>query len=121
MEPSKRSWTGILLAFVIHLSFTVLIFYCVLSLIGEYSFPETRHRMNLEWPGTFEAGKRVIEHLKKHYEKSTHLLLIFHCVGFLFLQTWCIPGTFFFNLFGGAIFGIGLGWPLCLFVSSILI
>ena len=60
----------------------------------------------------------MINQLKQHYQENRTLLLAFHGVGFLFLQTWCIPGTFFFNLFAGAIFGIPLGWPLCIFWNT---
>lgn len=72
---------------------------------------------NFAWPTTFEAAKSLITELKMYYDENPVVLLVFNCIGFIFLQTWCIPGTFFFNLFSGAVFGIFVGWPLCLIVS----
>ena len=46
-------------------------------------------------------------------------LLLFFFSNFLSLQTWCIPGTVFFNLLGGAIFGMKIGFPICLFVCKL--
>ena len=34
------------------------------------------------------------------------------------LQTWCIPGTFIFNLLGGALFGTYTGFALCVVVND---
>ena len=32
---------------------------------------------------------------------------------------WCIPGTFIFNLLGGALFGIKLGFFMCVLMNSL--
>ena len=34
------------------------------------------------------------------------------------LQTWCIPGTFFFNLLAGSLFGVKLGFVYCVMANS---
>ncbi len=35
------------------------------------------------------------------------------------MQVWCIPGTFIFNLLGGALFGIKLGFVMCILMNSL--
>ena len=77
-------------------------------------------RLNkLPFPSTFDKTKRLINQLKTHYKNHYFLLTLFHCIGFLLLQTWCIPGTIFFNMFAGAIFDIFIAWPLCLLLNSL--
>ena len=46
------------------------------------------------------------------------MVVLFHCSCFYFLQVWCIPGTFIFNLLGGALFGIKTGFVLCVLMNS---
>lgn len=48
-------------------------------------------------------------------------ILIIHMTGFIFFQTWCIPGTIFFNLFAGACFELHIAVFLCLLVSKSII
>lgn len=48
-------------------------------------------------------------------------ILIIHMTGFIFFQTWCIPGTIFFNLFAGACFELHIAFFLCLLVSKSII
>uniref|UniRef100_M4BZH0 VTT domain-containing protein n=1 Tax=Hyaloperonospora arabidopsidis (strain Emoy2) TaxID=559515 RepID=M4BZH0_HYAAE len=38
---------------------------------------------------------------------------------YLYLQTFAIPGTVFLNLLGGALFGVALGFPLCLAYNTL--
>jgi len=42
-----------------------------------------------------------------------------HAIFSLFLQTFAIPGTTFANLFGGALFGLTLGFPVSLLWSVV--
>ena len=51
-------------------------------------------------------------------ELNLTLSLLTHAIGFLYLQPFAIPGTIFFNLSGGALYGLRLGFPLCLFYNA---
>lgn len=67
-------------------------------------------------PLNFEKLKILCDNIQYCYQENFIVLYIMHCMCFLFLQTWCIPGTVFLNLFAGATFGIGKGAFLCLIV-----
>eukprot|EP01017_Pseudomicrothorax_dubius_P048490 TRINITY_DN8831_c0_g1_i1.p1 TRINITY_DN8831_c0_g1~~TRINITY_DN8831_c0_g1_i1.p1 ORF type:complete len:245 (+),score=18.85 TRINITY_DN8831_c0_g1_i1:64-798(+) len=71
------------------------------------------------FPTSFEKAKTIANELSSSL--STHYmdLLLFHVSSFLFLQTWCIPGTFVFNLLGGAMFGSFLGFLICLCCNTV--
>ena len=62
-----------------------------------------------------ELSATLVSHLDPHF----WTLVLFHMTGFFFLQTWCIPGTFFFNLLGGSLFGVKLGWVLCVLMNTL--
>ena len=118
ISPSNRrswSWIWIPVLFLMHLALTALAYYCIYSILRKY-LNAIICSAHFTWPSTFEESKRVIEKFRLYYEAHPILVFAFHCAGFLFLQTWCIPGTVFYNLFGGAIFGMALGWSICLFV-----
>ncbi len=56
--------------------------------------------------------------MNNYLESYYFTILLFQMSNFLFLQTWCIPGTFIFNLLGGALFGTKVGFPVCLFYNT---
>ncbi len=50
---------------------------------------------------------------------NPNLCLFLFTVGFIYVQTFAIPGTCFFNLTGAALFSLSLGFPLCLLYNTI--
>jgi hypothetical protein len=75
----------------------------------------------LFFPTNLESLKTLSHNLINCYKIHTIEIHLFHAVSFLFLQTWCIPGTSLFNLFGGAVFGIYYGTAICLIVKCVVI
>lgn len=71
---------------------------------------------DLYFPTNLNSLKDLCEGLQKCYEENVFSIHLFHAICFLFLQTWCIPGTVLFNLFGGAVFGAYYGTITCLIV-----
>jgi uncharacterized membrane protein YdjX (TVP38/TMEM64 family) len=66
------------------------------------------------FPTNFEKAKTLATVLSGYLSTNYYDILLFQVCSFIFLQTWCIPGTFAFNLLGGALFGIWVGFPVCL-------
>jgi hypothetical protein len=76
---------------------------------------------DLYFPTNLNSLKDLCEGLLKCYDGNLIGIHLFHAICFLFLQTWCIPGTVLFNLFGGAVFGVTFGTITCLIVLLNLI
>lgn len=74
---------------------------------------------NLRLPTTLQTAQQLGEALKSFATRSQGRLLVAHMCCYLYLQTFAIPGTVFFNLLGGALFGITFGFPLCLAYNTI--
>ncbi|GMF24906.1 unnamed protein product [Phytophthora lilii] len=70
-------------------------------------------------PTSLEAAQQLGETLQSFSERQPGALLLAHMGCYLYLQTFAIPGTVFFNLLGGALFGVTLGFPLCLAYNTL--
>ena len=66
---------------------------------------------------TFDDIKQLSKALMIYKESHYILLMSFTMLNFLYLQAWCIPGTFFMNLLAGALFGSYTGLLICSIVS----
>ncbi|CAH0482999.1 unnamed protein product [Peronospora belbahrii] len=73
----------------------------------------------LRLPTSLESAQELEETLQNFSERQSSALLLAHMSCYLYLQTFAIPGTVFFNLLGGALFGITLGFPLCLLYNTL--
>lgn len=73
----------------------------------------------LRLPTSLEAAQQLGETLQSFSERQFSSLLLAHMCCYLYLQTFAIPGTVFFNLLGGALFGVTLGFPLCLAYNTL--
>jgi uncharacterized membrane protein YdjX (TVP38/TMEM64 family) len=73
----------------------------------------------LRLPASLEAAQQLGETLQSFSERQPAALLLAHMGCYLYLQTFAIPGTVFFNLLGGALFGVTLGFPLCLAYNTL--
>lgn len=72
---------------------------------------------NLTFPTNLDLLKELSVKLTACKDKHYTVISIFHITCFLFLQTWCIPGTIIFNLMGGVIHGAYKGTIICAIVS----
>lgn len=82
------------------------------------------HLSDSEWaalrlPTSLEAAQELGKTLNSVAAKEHTRVLVAHMCCYLYLQTFAIPGTVFFNLLGGALFGMTLGFPLCLAYNTL--
>jgi len=74
---------------------------------------------SVEWnwpsfPPSLADVQQASSTLQLYTRYNYGLMLLSHMLCFMFLQTFAIPGTIFCNLLGGALFGMYVGYPLCL-------
>lgn len=80
--------------------------------------------LELNMQNTHHSVQHANKPLKQTSSKQTtnntnrYLVLLGHALCFLWLQAWAIPGTIAFNLLGGALFGMYIGYPLCLIYNT---
>ncbi|KAF0687927.1 Aste57867_20419 [Aphanomyces stellatus] len=73
----------------------------------------------IRFPTSLQVAQELGQELKALTEHSYGRILVAHGLLYLFLQSWAIPGTVFVNLLGGALFGLLVGFPLCLFYNTL--
>jgi uncharacterized membrane protein YdjX (TVP38/TMEM64 family) len=99
--------------FLVSLTFVVMsIYFLVISDLDE------KKRSTIRFPTSLSVAQALGETLMAYATHSPGRLLLAHALVYLFLQTWAIPGTVFINLLGGALFGLMLGFPLCLLYNT---
>ncbi|OQR99219.1 SNARE associated Golgi protein [Achlya hypogyna] len=76
-------------------------------------------RAAIRFPTSLSVAQELGHALMTYSQHSPGRLLIAHGLTYLFLQTWAIPGTVFINLLGGALFGLLIGFPLCLIYNTV--
>ena len=103
--------------FYLLLTFLISLVFCssLIYLIEYYYLNNSCGK--LSFPLNLEDLKQQVENIDNCFKTNRLPIHIIHMLCFVFLQTWCIPGTLLFNLFGGAIFGLKLGFILCLTVN----
>ncbi|EGR28718.1 snare associated golgi, putative [Ichthyophthirius multifiliis] len=99
-------WKFIPVIFLAWLGIQIGVLFYLNSVIPEFK--------NVGFPTSFEKAQIFSKIMSSNLDQNYYILLLFVASNFLFLQTWCIPGTFVFNLLGGALFGIQVGFPVCL-------
>jgi len=105
------SWKFIPLIFLVHFLIQALVVYNTSQKLPEFT--------QIGFPTNFDQAKVFAETFRGYLETNYVDLLIFQFSSFVFLQTWCIPGTFLFNLLGGALFGMEAGFILCVLCNTI--
>jgi len=111
MTHRTFSWKFVPLIFACHLLFQIAVVYNTANKLPEFT--------KVGFPQSFDQAKIFAETFRGYLQTNYFDLLLFQFSSFLFLQTWCIPGTFMFNLLGGALFGLTVGFPLCVLCNTI--
>lgn len=75
-------------------------------------------RSALKFPTNLEDLTALVTLLKDYKSSNLEYILVLYCCAFLFKQTFAIPGSFFMNLLGGALFGIWWSFPLACFLTA---
>ena len=76
-------------------------------------------RSQLTLPTSLAAAQVLSQILSEYAEQQYFRVVAGHAACYLFLQTFAIPGTVFFNLLAGALFGLKVGFPLCLLYNTL--
>ncbi|KAG1688989.1 hypothetical protein DVH05_002874 [Phytophthora capsici] len=116
-EPSQAWHRDVQLVGVIFVASTALLGVTLHSLVISALTDEEWAALRL--PTSLEAAQHLGETLQSFSERQFGALLLAHMGCYLYLQTFAIPGTVFFNLLGGALFGVTLGFPLCLAYNTL--
>ena len=111
----QLSWKFIPILFIVHATITYFTMMWVVEDLAldkyfeENSFP----------PSSIEEVKNLSNLMKEHAVTRYFTCVVFHWAGFYFLQTWCIPGTFMFNLLSGSLFGTLQAWMFCVVLNTL--
>lgn len=73
----------------------------------------------LTFPLSIDDAKEIGEVLTMYTEARFYNVVIAHATCYLYLQTFAIPGTVFFNVLGGALFGLYRGFFMCLVYNTV--
>jgi uncharacterized membrane protein YdjX (TVP38/TMEM64 family) len=84
--------------------------------LGDLSAAEWVH---MKSPTSLENVKEIGAALQRYGDAHYGRLVFGHTAVYLFLQTFAVPGTLFLNLLGGALFGMGMGLPLCILLTGV--
>lgn len=108
------SWKFIPLLFIAHLAIT----YCIFSWVVKDLKLDEYFTKNSFPPASIDEVKKLSTLMIQYAKNRYFTLCVFHFTGFYFLQTWCIPGTFMFNLLSGSLFGTLDAWIYCVFLNA---
>ena len=70
------------------------------------------------FPRDINQLKAVTATVRDCQKENYKLVLLLFCSAYIYKQMFAIPGSFFTNILGGAIFGTWLGFPLVCFLSA---
>lgn len=73
----------------------------------------------LRVPTSLVAAQHSGEVLSRYTQAQYERVLLGHAATYVYLQTFAIPGTVFVNLLAGALFGMWVGFPLCLLYNTV--
>ncbi|XP_052235170.1 transmembrane protein 41A-A-like isoform X1 [Dreissena polymorpha] len=92
-----------------------LLIYLLASNLPEHTGSD---RSALKFPRNLDELKALATLLDDYHDDNMLYVLILYCSAYMFKQTFAIPGSFFMNLLGGAIFGLWYGFPLTCLLSA---
>ena len=70
-------------------------------------------RSALRFPSSFHDLRELADTLNLVQKENLSYLLVLFSSAYLFKQAFAVPGSVFMNVLAGAVFGIGVGFPLC--------
>jgi len=105
-------------------AYGIILIAFILSIIGLVyvflTFPpfSEYERQKIKIPGSMEDVKELAKVVSNYTDKYFTTVLIGYSLTYLFLQTFCIPGSLFLSFLGGTLFGWVVGIPLVCFLSA---
>jgi len=84
------------------------------------NFPplEEPQRAKLKLPSNMQDVRELGAILSLYTDSYYYTVMIAYSLTYLFLQTFCIPGSIFLSFLGGTLFGLPVGVPLVCFLSA---
>lgn len=76
-------------------------------------------RSALKFPRNLDELTALATLLKDYKSDNIQYVLLLYCSAYLFKQTFAIPGSFFMNLLGGALFGTWSSFPLACVLTAV--
>jgi hypothetical protein len=109
-EGWKRDLYKVLAIFIAALIGLLIILTMIASCMTLPSHDDDGEPVIVEWlrpsfPPSLADVQAASSSLQMYTKYNYGLMLLCHMLCFMFLQTFAIPGTIFFNLLGGALFG----------------
>ncbi|KAH9513791.1 Transmembrane protein 41A-A [Bulinus truncatus] len=83
------------------------------------TYEEDGQKFQMKFPTSIEDVAEMSDFLQKMKSKHLGYLLFVFCFGFIYKQTFAIPGSVFLNLLAGALFGPYLGFILASCLTAI--
>uniref|UniRef100_A0A6B2LGE7 VTT domain-containing protein n=1 Tax=Arcella intermedia TaxID=1963864 RepID=A0A6B2LGE7_9EUKA len=84
------------------------------------NFPplDSSQREKLKLPGSMSDVKELREVVSQYTDNYYSTVILGFSLTYLFLQSFCIPGSIFLSFLAGSLFGIAVGIPLVCFLSA---
>ncbi|XP_055870278.1 transmembrane protein 41A-like [Biomphalaria glabrata] len=83
------------------------------------TYEEDGEKFELKFPTSVDDVSEMGTFLKKMKSKHLNYLLFVYCFGYIYKQTFAIPGSVFMNLLAGVLFGPYLGFVLASTLTAI--
>eukprot|EP00048_Salpingoeca_helianthica_P015792 m.228644 g.228644 ORF g.228644 m.228644 type:complete len:269 (+) comp17540_c0_seq1:836-1642(+) len=116
-EDSRNSWVwDLVIFFALALGGLVILGFFLFFMLSPMTEEEWKQ---MRVPFTLQDAQRLGAVLASFRDRHFWRVVAGHAACYLYLQTFAIPGTVFFNLLGGALFGMEYGYPMCLFYNTI--
>lgn len=99
--------------FACTMSLAMIIYFLIISQLNDAEWSQLR------FPSSLENAKQIGFVLTSFSDHAKGSVLFTHMSCYLYWQTFAIPGSIFLNLLGGALFGLWVGFPLCVMYNTI--
>jgi len=110
-NPNSHSIIGIFV--VLFVAFSITVFYTTIKELQS----QTEHPVSIPW--NLEDLKKLNNELGHLQERNYSTVLLFFCSFYILKQTFCLPGSFWLNIWAGNLFGILYGFPLVCMLTSL--
>nr|CCA14003.1 SNARE associated Golgi protein putative [Albugo laibachii Nc14] len=92
---------------------TMIIYFLIISQLNDTEWSQLR------FPSSLKNAQQIGSVLTSFSNHAKWSVLFTHMCCYLYGQTFAIPGSIFLNLLGGALFGLWVGFPLCVMYNTI--
>jgi len=94
----------------------IILLYCIYRQIPAF---ESQHKARLRLPKKLQDVKEISQILSLYTDNHYFSVLLAFGAVYIFLQTFCIPGSVFLSFMAGALFGVPVGVPYVCLMATI--